>query len=145
MIWFSWNSKYCFPAPPSHFTGRAEPPPDQPGKKGREQFLLGLPSSHRRPPFLEQHPDLHVGKSFIARHPRGAVSQSVPLSSSRTGTRPTCFSSPGLPTRKRNDKEREKIWRHFINFLSSCHPWSSKYSWFPQISESRAFSSLLIP
>lgn len=69
------------------------------------------------------------------------VSHSPP---SRMWARPTSFSFPGLQTQK-NDKEWENIWRQFINFLSSYHPWASKYSWFPELSESRSLPFLLIP
>lgn len=49
------------------------------------------------------------------------------------------FAFPSLETLKKNDKERGNNWRPRISFLSSYQPWSSKYSWFPEISEQRSF------
>ena len=46
--------------------------------------------------------------------------------------------------KKKHDKEQRKMWRQFMDFLSSYHLWFSKYSQFPDLPEYRSFF-LLIP
>lgn len=65
------------------------------------------------------------------------LSTKVPHSlPSKMWARPTLCSFPGLQALKKNDKKRGNICRQFINFFSFYHSWSSKYSWFPELSES---------